>query len=166
MRHRIVAAMGRHEADVKATMAAKPEDVWKILVDHARLKEWMSRIKKVDVLSKGPLKDGSKFRVTVGFGDHAWDTTVEVAGFDPPHLLLWEHSDDHFDGQPFDMIRDARTEFALKGSGKATTVSARVGFEPHGFKARLGAGDILNKKFKPMMEDALKALARLAENPR
>lgn len=157
------AAMGRHEADVSATVAAAPDAVWKILSDPARLKDWMSRVKKVKPLSKGTLKDGSRLRVTVGFGEHTWITTVEIAGFDRPHLMLWEHSDDEFDGKPFDLIRDARTEFALKPAKGGTQLSARVGFEPHGFKAILGANYILKHKFQPMMEESLKALAKLAE---
>jgi uncharacterized protein YndB with AHSA1/START domain len=68
----------------------QPEDVWAYLTDFSRHAEWSPKPWKMDSLTEGPVRVGSKFRSTGWVPrdpNHVND--VEITAMDPPRRLAF-----------------------------------------------------------------------------
>lgn len=155
--------MGRQELVLKSDVAAAPVDVWKILSDPTTYPKWMPGIQKVDLGASKAMKKGAKFQVVSAMGSSKLVSDCEVTAFEPERAFAWTHRKDVLDGEPFDMMKEARSEFDLQKKGDGTHLVARISFEPQGLKAKLGAGLFMNTTMKPQMEKALERLRKLVE---
>jgi uncharacterized protein YndB with AHSA1/START domain len=71
---------------VSRLIAAPPDRVFPLASDFARMPERIPDIKRVEMLTDGPVGVGTKFKETrVMFGKEATET-MEVTEFDPPHM--------------------------------------------------------------------------------
>src|SRR5439155_27098001 len=81
-----MASMASVDVTVETEIAAAPADVAAVMFDPQREPEWMSAIKKVDILDAA-LQAGARVTHTASFmgRDLSWTTEVESVHF--PHVL-------------------------------------------------------------------------------
>jgi hypothetical protein len=81
----------RPEIHMSITIAAPIDHVWEIAADVQRQPEWMHEMKRVEMLTEGPLRPGSRGRATVRiFGILTTDDVV-ITQFEPPHTFGIRH---------------------------------------------------------------------------
>ncbi len=73
-------------------IAAKPEQVWEVLMDPTRLGEWVSAHRKVEDLPQLPLGEGDSFRQRLGVGPVGFWVQWEVVEAKAPELARWHGS--------------------------------------------------------------------------
>ena len=102
------------EIKVQKHVQASPEKVFEAATNLARLPERIAGIKRVEVLTTGPVGVGTRFRETrVMFGREATEE-MEITGFDPPRAFTIG-CESH--GCRY------RTEFTFAPSGAGTEVA-------------------------------------------
>lgn len=153
--------MSKHELTLERKVAASPSTVWDTLADASHFSKWMANVTKTE--GAKTLKLGSVFKIHTQLGSHILVSEVKVNTFEPDKQLAWDHLVDELDGAATDMMSEGKTSFALEGTGKTTTLTARISFVPHGLKAKLGANWFLQHKIKPQMEASLQRFAKLCE---
>lgn len=155
--------MGRQELVLKSDVAAAPADVWKIVADPNTYHKWMPGVQKVDLGATKAVQKGARFKLVTAVGTSKLVSDCEITGFDQERSFAWAHRKDVLDGEPFDMMKEARSEFEVQKKGDGTHLVARISFEPQGLRAKLAAGLFMNKTIKPQMEKALERLRKLVE---
>jgi carbon monoxide dehydrogenase subunit G len=107
---------------------ASPEKVFEACSDMRRAAERIKAIKRLEVLTDGPIRKGTKFRETrIMFGKEATET-MEITAFDPPQSYTVEGDScgAHFVSR-FDLRPDgAGTLVEFTVSVKATSVLAKI----------------------------------------
>ena len=73
--------------EIVDTIAAPPEKVFRLITDVDRFGEWMPNFVRVENLTPGPLKIGSRFRETRKVFGRDSTEEFEVTQLDPPRLL-------------------------------------------------------------------------------
>lgn len=63
---------------------APREEVFRVAADLARSPEIVGAIERVEMLTDGPVRVGTRWRETRRFGKRAATADLEVTGFDPP----------------------------------------------------------------------------------
>ena len=106
-----------------------PEDVFAYLSDLGRHGEWQEMIKKVEVLTDGPTRVGSKAKDLrkPPFGPAVW-ATYEFTEFDPPRTAAFKGVDGP--------IR-AIGKVTVEPSGTGSRVTLELDAEPRGFMGRM-----------------------------
>jgi uncharacterized protein YndB with AHSA1/START domain len=69
---------------------APPERVWEVVMDPARLGDWVTIHRDVEDASDSPLEDGSKMRQKLHVRGVTFHVRWEVAEAEPPTLAVWE----------------------------------------------------------------------------
>lgn len=153
--------MTRHEIKHTLNIQARPDVVWRLVTDFKRVPEWMKHV--VEFSGPKSLSRGATLEIKTRIGSHLVDTRAKVTEFEKGARLGWAHVEDLLDGAPIAMVSDVLTSFDLVPDGKGTRLTGHVAFTPVGLKAKLAAGYIVNKYFKPQMDEALETLKALAE---
>ena len=70
---------------VESTVPAPAERVFELMTDPARMASWLPAAKAVELEGEGPLRKGSKLRVSY----EARETEIEVIDFNPRKVFGW-----------------------------------------------------------------------------
>lgn len=127
-------------------IAAPPERVFARMTDLRKAPEFISKIKRLEVMTEGPIRVGTRFRETrVMFGREATEE-MEVTELDPPngYALGCESHGCRY-----------RIEFRLTPSGDGTEVQMRFEAVPLTLVAK-----VLCVLFRPMMKSMTKECAK------
>jgi uncharacterized protein YndB with AHSA1/START domain len=140
------------------TVAARPDAVWPLLDDPARMGEWFAFAERFEVLEGEGV--GRRQRMHGHWGRKRSEIDQLVVAHEPPRRLAWRHEAERLDGRPAPRFA-ASTEFSatLEPSGDGTRVSLRSVQEPasalKGLVIRLfGRREVAQK-----LEESLDALA-------
>src|SRR2546423_4330783 len=107
---------------------APPEKVFALMSDFPKAPGRISSIKRIEMLTNGPVGLGTKFKETrVMFGKEATET-MEVTAFDPPHSYSLV-------ANSCGAIYDSRLTFESEGNGTNVTFTFHV--KPVSFFAKL-----------------------------
>ena len=99
--------------DASATIDARPEQVWAILIDAPAYPQWDSGVQKVE----GRIAPGEKIKV-VSEANPGRAFPVKVAQFEPGRRMVWSG------GMPLGLFKGMRT-FTLTPEGSATRFDMR-----------------------------------------
>jgi carbon monoxide dehydrogenase subunit G len=94
-------------------IAAPPEQVWAVIMDPGRLKDWVTIHRKLGKVSDRPLEAGSKLDQTLCLRGANFKVHWEVAESEEPTLARWEGRGP--------ARSKAITEYRLKGDGDGGT---------------------------------------------
>ena len=84
-------SLQRPEIRMSITINAPIARVWKIAADIQRQPEWMHEMKRVEMITPGPIRVGSRGRATVRiFGISTTDDVV-ITRLEPPHAFGIRH---------------------------------------------------------------------------
>ena len=131
---------------IEKRIAAPAADVFAKLTDLASASETISAIRRIEILTDGPVTVGTRFRETrVMFGREATEE-MEISALDPPRrfALRAESCGCRF-----------QSEFRLEPAGGGTRVVMVIESEPLTFVAR-----VLSVLMRPMMKPMAKACAK------
>jgi uncharacterized protein YndB with AHSA1/START domain len=137
------------------TIAAPPEQVWRVAGDPYHLSRWWPRVTRVEAVDERTFTQ--VFTTRKGRQMRA-DYTVTVS--DAPLRRAWRQE---LDGTPFArFLRSAETEIALEPAvdGARTVVRLEVREAPQGFFNRLG-GFMLRRAARRRLDEALDGLERI-----
>jgi uncharacterized protein YndB with AHSA1/START domain len=134
------------------TVAAAPEEVWRLVTDPGRLPAWWPQVQRVEEAS--PTAWTEVLRSPKGKAIRADYTRVEAR---PPSRLVWRHE---VAGSPFERIlSDSLVELDLAPDGDGTHVSITLRHRTRGF-ARFGFFQVRLAALR-QLHDALDGLERL-----
>lgn len=139
------------------TIAATPEELWRVVSDPYHLPRWWPRIERVEEASEEAwtqvLRSPAGRAVRVDF------TRVE---YEPPRRLVWRQE---IEESPFERILDeSTTEISLaEAAHGGTRVELRAVQRLHGL-SRLGA-PMVRRATRRQLDEALEGLARAAGQP-
>ena len=71
-------------------LPARPEEVWDVVMDPARLGDWVTIHRGLDRGGRGTLEKGSSFRQTLQLAGRPFDVTWTVADERRPRAAVWE----------------------------------------------------------------------------
>ena len=110
------------EIDVNRT----PEDVWAFVTDPSHLPEWQASAIEAEQLDAGPMRVGSRVRVTRHVGRRReMPMTMEVTEFDPPHSWSMRGIDGPVRGR-------VHGEITPVDDGRRAHLTMDLDFEGHG----------------------------------
>ncbi len=77
---------------VRATvrLAAPPEEVWRTVLDPARLADWVTIHRKVDQADAGPPREGFKMQQTLSLRGASFKVRWTLTAVEEPTLATWE----------------------------------------------------------------------------
>jgi len=136
---------------------APPERVWAVFTDFHNAASNISGIKKLELLTDGPIGNGTRFRETrVMFGREAVEV-MEIADFQPNrgYAVQCDSCGMHY-----------RCEFTFDRTPGGTHVQMSVNARPLTFFARLMSplGKLMAGSMKKAMQKDLEDLKAVAEN--
>jgi uncharacterized membrane protein len=136
------------------TLIDRPvQDVFTFLSDPLNLPKWQTMIAKIDPVSPGPVRVGSKFNVHSEMLGRKIDGVMDITEYDPPTQFGFKNV-----AGPLQL----RASATLKPAGTGTKVTLTAQGEPGGmFKLAEG---VLAKQVKSQMEDNLKRLKSVLES--
>ena len=142
---------------LEETIAAPVQLVFELFTDLNHASEYIDAIQRLEVIGKGPVGKGTRFRSTrVMFGKEATEE-MEITAFDPPRSYRIEAVSC---GTQF------ATVYRFEGGQRETKVTMETTSTPLSFFAKL-TGPILGKMMKKSMVKAMQAdhadLKRVAE---
>ena len=136
------------------TIAAPPEDVWRVVADAHHLPRWWPRVRRVEGVS-----DGGWTKVFVTGKGHSVRADYTVLGADPPRSIEWRQE---LEDSPFERLMDeAITEVRLAGAGEGTEVTLVLRQRLRGW-ARF-APFLVKRGTKRLLDEAMDGLERCAE---
>jgi uncharacterized protein YndB with AHSA1/START domain len=136
------------------TVAAAPEDVWRVLSDPERLSAWWPGVARVEEAT--PQAWTTVLKSVKGKSVRADFTRVEA---EPVRRLVWRQE---VDETPFERIlAESTTEIELSPDGEGTLVSLAMRHRPRGW-ARLSPFQMRAAATR-QVEGALDGLAQLLE---
>ena len=145
--------------EVRRTIAAPPDRVFRIATDLENIAATMSGIDSAEVLTDGPFGEGTRWRETRTLYGRQATEEMWVTGFDPPRSYVVE-AESH--GAHY------RSEITFAPEGAGTRVTFVFGARPLGLVARLFSvlGGLMLKSVRKALEQDLDDLKRAAESVR
>ena len=79
-------------SEVSATIdiAAKPEEIWAVIMDPARFGDWVSIHRKLCAADDGPLREGFHVEQKLALRGAPFTVHWRLTEFEAPHLGTWE----------------------------------------------------------------------------
>jgi carbon monoxide dehydrogenase subunit G len=143
-------------SDVEATVEvqAAPEEVWRVLVDVARVGEWLT---VHDGFDEAPerLQEGSELQQRVSSGDLGAAVEWSVEEIDAPVFMAWR-------GRATGGAK-LRTTYRLTAEGDGTRVDCHTEFELPGGPIGAVAGKVAEPRGRDEAERSLVRLRALVE---
>jgi carbon monoxide dehydrogenase subunit G len=142
------------EVTMSIDIKAPPENVWELVMDPHRLKEWVTIHKKLISVDDGPPKSGTKMHQQMVLRGAPFKVKWELAECDPPRLAHWKGKGP--------AGSHAETEYRLSAIDGGTRFDYRNSFDapmgPLGAAAsKVLVGGVPQREAKASLE-ALKAL--------
>jgi len=81
------------EVEVRSVIAAPPATVWEYVSDINLPSRFQDEFRGAVWLDSDPIGVGSRFMGRNQRGDHTWETTSWLVGYDPERLFSWAVSD-------------------------------------------------------------------------
>lgn len=131
---------------VERTIAAPPERVFAAATDVHHFADIVPAIEKVEVLTPGPMRVGTRFRETRRLMGRSATEEMTVTAFDPPRGYV-VGAESH--GCRY------RTEFRFEPQGSGTRMVMDFGAEPLTFTAK-----VLSVLMKPMIKKMMDLCAQ------
>ncbi len=141
---------------VEKQINAAPDRVFALASDFATMSERVPGIKRVEMLTDGPVGVGTKFKETrVMFGKEATET-MEVTAFDPPRSYS-------LSANSCGCLYDSRLEVAANAGGANVTLSFVA--TPVSFFAKLMSplGKLMSGTMRKCFDGDLEAIRKAAE---
>ncbi len=135
---------------------ARPrEEVFDYFLDFSQASRWRSYVRVMQPVDSGPVKPGSRIRVTMDLqgNEHIYELTVLVC----ERPSLWRHHTDESDFR-------GHVEYAFEPEGAGTRVSMSMHVRPASFYGWLGLPLMLIRRSKSY-EQQLPQLKRAIEEP-
>ena len=135
---------------------ALPERVFALASDFATMSERIPAIKRVEMLTDGPVRVGTRFKETrVMFGKEATET-MEVTAFDPPRSY-------NLGANSCGCLYDSRFEVMPNAGGTMVTLSFTA--TPVSFFAKLMSplGKLMAGTMRKLFDGDLEAIRKVAE---
>ncbi len=144
--------------EVQRTIAAPPDRVFRIATDLHSLAANVSGIDSVEVLTEGPVGEGSRWRETRTMMGRPATEEMWVTGFEAPRRFVVEAASH---GAQY------RTEMTFEPEGAGTRVTMVFAARPVSFLARLFAlfSAVMLRSLRKMLEQDLEDLKQAAESP-
>ena len=144
--------------EVQKTVAAPPDRVFRIATALDNLAANVSGIDSVEVLTEGPVGEGSRWRETRTMMGRPATEEMWVTGFEAPRRFVVE-AESH--GAHY------RTEMTFEPEGAGTRVTMVFAARPVSFLARLFAlfSAAMLRSLRKMLEQDLEDLKQAAESP-
>lgn len=141
---------------VEKTIRAAPERVFAISTDLENLAERISGIERVEVLTEGPMREGTRWREPRKMFGKESTEEMWVTAFEPPRSFVVE-AESH--GARY------RTEFRFEPEGLGTRVTMVFGARPLTLAARILSviGILTMGSVRKMLERDLDEVKRAAE---
>ncbi len=137
--------------------AAPPERVFRIATDLRQLPEIIEGLDRVEVLTDGPMGEGTRWRETRTLHGRQATEEMRVTAFDPPRSFVVE-ADSH--GVHY------RTAFSFEPEGAGTRVAMEFTGRPRTLFARafsLVMGRFMERSLRKVLERDLEDVRRAAE---
>ncbi len=144
--------------EVQRTIAAPPDRVFRIATDLENLAATVSGIDSVEVLTEGPVGEGSRWRETRTMMGRPATEEMWVTAFEAPRRFVVE-AESH--GAHY------RTEMTFEPESNGTRVTMVFAARPVTFLARLFAlfSAVMLRSLRKMIEQDLEDLKQAAESP-
>ena len=117
------------EIRLSIDIAATPEQVYAVSMDIPRWPDIVSAITSTEILSDGPISEGTVFRETrIMFGREASED-MTIAKLEPPYRYLFtaeNHGTSYVTDHIIEGLPDGTTRLSVIFSGKAQTVIAHL----------------------------------------
>ncbi len=141
---------------MSTNVAAPPERVFRIATDLPKLAETIGGIDRVEVLSGGPMREGTRWRETRALHGRQATEEMQVTAFDPPRSFVVE-AESH--GAHYRTVcsfepADSGTRMTMEFTGRPLTFFARV-FSLFGF--------FMEKSLRKILAQDLEDVRRAAE---
>ncbi len=105
-------------------IARPPETVFAFMLDFSRAARWRNLVRQIEVVTPGPLREGSELRVTFDAMGTVRTATSEVWAFDPPRRFGLRNTASNVTGL---------FEYTLEPRGSGTLVRFTCDIRPRGF---------------------------------
>jgi carbon monoxide dehydrogenase subunit G len=136
-------------------IAAPPERVYDVVMDPARLEDWVTIHHHLEDAPNGPLKRGSKLTQYLRLAGKKFKVRWTVVENDPCIRVVWEGRGP--------VASHARVEYEFEGNGDGTTFSYLNEYDlPGGALGRV-AGRAVSRVTQKELEGSLQRLKSLVE---
>lgn len=144
--------------DVRESMdiAAKPQEVWDLVMDPERLGDWVTAHREVSDVPELPLKAGDSFKQKLQVKGPSFSAEWELIEVDAPHLAVWKASG------PMGTGADVRYELTAENGG--TRFDYVNDFTLPGGPLKKAASRISGAPAKRAARDSLEKLKALFES--
>ena len=153
--------------DVSAsrTLAARPDAIWPLLDDPARMGEWFAFAERFEVLEGEGV--GRRQRMHGRWGKKRSEIDQVLVAHDPPRRLAWRHEAERLDGKPAPRFA-ASTVFSatLEPDGDRTRVTLRSEQEPASRLKGVVIGLFGRREVAQRLDESLDALVAQVEAAR
>lgn len=137
------------------TIAAAPEDVWRVVGDPHHLARWWPRVARVEVVG-----DGSFTQLLASKNGRLIRADFRIITREAPRHVAWEQE---VEGTPFARIlAAAHTDIALEPAAgtEGTRVTVELRQSLHGFFSRFG-GFMVSRATRTLLDEALASLEEI-----
>jgi uncharacterized protein YndB with AHSA1/START domain len=142
----------------RIVISAPVEEVWKTVMDPARLGEWVTTHEWAKREGPGPVAEGDCFRQRLRLAGKGFEVSWRVVEAQAPRLARWEG-----DGPAGSR---AEVSYLLDPDGDGTSFEYENSFElPGGVLGRVAAATLIGNRGRREARRSLENLRRLLESP-
>ena len=131
-----------------------PQVVFDFIMDFSKASRWRNLVRRIDVVTPGPLRAGSQLLVTMDLSGRAQQLPSEVWVYDPPRRYGMRNTASHVTGT---------FEYRLDPARDGTEVQLSCDVRPHGWMWLALPLLISNSRLR--YRDQLSTLKRVIEEP-
>ncbi|HYT77485.1 MAG TPA: SRPBCC family protein [Vicinamibacterales bacterium] len=100
-----------------------PQAVWAYMMDFSQAPRWRNLVRRIDVLTPGPLRVGSELRITVDVQGRQKQATSEIWAFEPARRFGMRNTEQNVTGV---------FGYTLEPDGSGTKMTFTCDIHPHG----------------------------------
>jgi carbon monoxide dehydrogenase subunit G len=139
----------------------KPEEIWPLLADAERWRDWMPSVESSRVTNdKEGL--GRRQHLELSYQGYRGEIDLEITEWQPERRIAWVHLSDRIHGLNKKLARDVRTVVTLTPSGDGTEIAFDGSWEPVGLMSKMLGKTLIEGRAHSMFDTAAEKLERLA----